>query len=406
MTKGRIAETGLFMSSPTAANAYIIAARRTALGRVGGLHRTRRIEDLTAPVIAAALADAHLTAADVDGVIIGNALAGGNPARLIALTAGLPETVPALTIDRESGSGLDAILAAVREVAAGEADVMLAGGAESISTAPWRIARPRTLYQTPHFISQDSAAVAGLDAEPRDAADALARRLKISRQAQDAFALKQYLRAEAAREARRFVSEIVPLRANADEARDQSADIASMDELEELTPFVPPKGTVTPGNSAHSYDGAAIVVVVSAQRWAALGKPPALCLVAAAAQGAGPASEAEAPIAAVRKLYGRLNGFDRASIGVVEMSETSAAQALALIGQLNIDESILNPDGGAIVRGHPAGAAGAVLVTRLFTQLARDGAGRKPKLRYGIAVQGTTDGLGIAALFSSTEGSN
>jgi acetyl-CoA C-acetyltransferase len=388
--------------TPTAtASAYIIAARRTALGRVGGLHKARRLEDLAAPVVAAALADAKVTPGEVDGVVIGNALAGGNPARLIALTAGLPETVPALTIDRQCGSGLDAILTAIREIAAGDADVMIAGGADSISTAPWRIARPRSLYQTPHFINFEAAAAVGMDTQPRDASDALARRLKISRQAQDAFALKQYLRAEAAREARRFVGEIVPLRANADEARDQIADIASMDDLEDLSPFQPPAGTVTPGNSAHPYDGAAIVVIVSERRWTALGKPAALRLVASAAQGSSPQAEAQAPIAAVAKLYKKLNGFDRSGIGAIEMSETSAAQALALVKELGFDENILNADGGAIVRGHPAGAAGAVLVTRLFTQLARDGAGRRPHVRYGVAVQGTSDGLGVAALFEA-----
>ena len=125
--------------------AYIIAARRSALGRVGGLHKGRRIEELCAPIVAAALHDAGINADRVDEVIVGNATQGGNPARLIALAAGLSDSVPAATIDRQCGSGLDAILAAIRAIAAGDAEVIVAGGAEAISTAPWRVAKPRTL---------------------------------------------------------------------------------------------------------------------------------------------------------------------------------------------------------------------------------------------------------------------
>ncbi len=140
------------------APAYIIAARRSALGRVGGLHRNRRIEDLAAPVVRAALADAGLGPEAVDEILIGNATQGGNPARLIALAAGLPETSAAATLDRQCGSGLDAIIAACRTIGGGEADVIVAGGAESLSTAPWRVAKPKSIYQTPHFIGIEPAA--------------------------------------------------------------------------------------------------------------------------------------------------------------------------------------------------------------------------------------------------------
>ena len=137
------------MSAPKEANAYIVAARRSALGRVGGLHRNRRVEDLAAPVIAAALADARIEPAEVDEVVIGNASQGGNPARLIALAAGLPLSAPALTIDRQCGSGLDAILHAVRAIDHGEAEIVVAGGVESLSTAPWRIAKPKSVFSFP-----------------------------------------------------------------------------------------------------------------------------------------------------------------------------------------------------------------------------------------------------------------
>ena len=381
-------------------SAYIVAARRTAIGRIGGLHRARRLEDLTAPVIAAALADAHLKTTDVDEIVIGNSSQGGNPARLIALTASLPETAPALTIDRECSSGLDAILLAVRTVASGDAEVIVAGGADSVSTAPWRIATPKNLYQTPHFIGMEPGADARPDIpQPLEASEALALRMGISRQAQDAFAMKSHLRAQTAREARRFVGEIVPIRANREEARDESAIGPSMEDIETETSFCPPHGTLTLANTSQPHDGAAIVVVVSEAVWNRLGKPPALRLVASAAQGVSPQLEADAPIAAMQKLYGRLNGFDHTAIRAVEMGESSAAQAIALMNAFGIDDGVVNSEGGAVVRGHPMGASGAVLVVRLFSRLVRrDGAERKG---YGAVTQGAIGGLGLAALFEA-----
>ncbi len=379
--------------------AYIIAARRTVLGRVGGLHKSRRVEDLAAPVVLAVLKDAGLKAERVDEVIVGNCTAGGNPARLIALASGLPETVPASTIDQQCGSGLEAILSAIRRVAAGDAGVIVAGGAESLSTAPWRIAKPKSLYQTPHFIGLEPAGASDIDEQRLyEASEDLARELGITRMQQDAFALKSHMRAGSAREARRFVGEILPLRAEREEARDQSAVEPDMADLERLTPFVPPDGTLTPGNTRAMHDGAAMVLVVSQNVWSDLGKPPALILVASAAQGIAPEQEAQAPIAAMQKLYGRLNGFDRSAIRRVEMSESSAAQAIAFCQALGIPEDMLNPDGGAIVRGHPLGAAGAVLVTRLFSALAREKADAKPQ--FGVAALGAIGGLGLAALFT------
>ena len=190
------------------------------------------------------------------------------------------------------------------------------------------------------------------------------------------------------------------IRANAEEARDQSAIGPSLEDIERQRPFLAPSGTLTPGNTSVLHDGAAIVVVVSERVWQELGRPRALRLVASAAQGVAPDAEADAPIAAMKKLYGRLNGFDRSAVGVVEMSETSAAQALALANALGIDPDALNPDGGALVRGHPLGASGAVLVVRLFSRLARNGAAGS-SASYGVVTQGTIGGLGLAALFEA-----
>jgi acetyl-CoA C-acetyltransferase len=385
--------------SPLAA-AYIVAARRSALGRIGGLHRVRRLEELTAPILLAALADAGLAPERVEEIILGNASAGGNPARLIGLASGLPETASASTIDRQCGSGLDAILSAIRIIAGGEADVIAAGGAESLSTAPWRLAKPKSLYQLPHFIPVASAGADGSDeSQAFEAAEALAKRLGISREAQDAYTLRSHLKAEAASEARRFVGEIVPLRPKVEEARDQVAGEADAEALGRMPPFVSSTGTLTRGNTSAMCDGAAIVAVVSERIWIELERPPALRLVASASQGVSPEEEAAAPIAAMEKLYGRLDGFDRAAIGIVEMSESSAAQAVALTKSLGLDDDVVNPDGGAVVRGHPFGAAGAVLVTRLFTRMGRQRSDGSP--RYGAIAQGAIGGLGLAALFEA-----
>jgi acetyl-CoA C-acetyltransferase len=388
------------MRNGTVSTAYIVAARRSALGRIGGLHRNRRIEDLAAPVVRAALDDCSVSPDRVDEVIIGNASAGGNPARLIALAAGLPEAAAASTVDRQCASGLDAILSAARLISLGEADVIIAGGAESLSTAPWRIAKPKSLYQIPHFIGIEPFASEKTPEMPHfEAAEDLARSLSITRQQQDAYAIKSYLKAQSAREGRRFVGEIVPFKANVEEARDQSAVDPDPADFEQLPPFQQPGGTLTSGNTSALHDGAAIVVMVSEAVWQELGRPHALRLVGGAAQGVPHDEEARAPIVAVQKLYGRLNGQKPQDIGAFEVSETSAAQAIALSTALGIDEARLNPDGGAIARGHPLGASGAVLVVRLFTRMVRNQDAGAP--RYGVAAQGAIGGMGIAALFEA-----
>lgn len=386
---------------PSAGRSYIIAARRTALGRIGGLHRTRRIDALTVPVVAAVLEDSGLAPSPVDEIILGNTMQGGNPARLIGLASGLPETVSALTVDRQCASGLDAIVAACRTIENGEASAIIAGGAESASTAPWRIAKPRSLYQLPQFMGSEPTADEGSeDPSLFEASEMMCQRLHISRYQQDEWALRSHLKASAAHEMRRFVGEIVPLRGNAEEARDQSAALdPSMDELAALPPFVPPEGTLTPGNTSAMHDGAAIVLVVSEAIWQQLGKPPALRFVAGVSQGVVHANEAGAPIEAMQKLYSRLKGFNTKDIGLVELNESSAAQAIAFSSALGIEEDLINPDGGAIVRGHAMAAAGAVLVVRLFTRMVRH---REPGgAGFGIAALGAIGGIGVAAMFEA-----
>lgn len=381
---------------------YIIAARRTAIGRIGGLHRLRRVEDLAAPVVEAALKDANVGVEEVDEIIVGNCTAGDNPARLIALASGLPVAAMATTIDQQCASGLEAILAAARRIAAGEAEIIVAGGVESLSTAPWRIAKPRSLFQTPHFIRPEPMGAPPMaEHVPHASLEVLAERLGITRAEQDGWALASHAKATEAREARRFVGEIVPLRTTTEEARDQSAVGPDADDLADLEPITGDVGTLTTGNISTLHDGAAFVVAVSEAEWERRGRPPALRPVFNAALGVEPGQEAQAPIAAIQKLYGRLNGLDRTAISAFELSEASAVQAIALCRQLGLDDAIVNPDGGAVVRGHPLGASGAVLVARLFSRLVRDEQ-RGRRARYGVAALGANGGLGLAALFERT----
>ncbi len=381
----------------TTTSAYIIAARRNALGRVGGLHRSRRLEDLAAPVMDAVLSDSGIGPDEVDEVVLGNTTAGANPARLLALAAGLPEHVPGLTIDRQCGSGLDAILSAIRMISAGEAQIVISGGAESLSTAPWRIAKPRNVYQLPHFIGMDPTAIeAPRSLEP---AEALASARNISRQAQDALVLTGHLRAQQRQHSGGFVGEIVPLRVSANEVRDQSAVAPDITDLENEIPYFEPDGTLTPANTSHPHDGSALTIIVSEDVWRAKGRPPALRLFQSAVAGVSPSEEAQAPIAAMQKLANQLNGFDHQSVSSYEISESCSAQLLALIEVLELDEAKVNAAGGAVVRGHPLGAAGAVLLVRLFTELVRNRDSKRGN--FGTVAQGTIGGLGLAAIFEA-----
>ena len=389
------------MTTATAlGSAFIVAARRTALGRPGGLHRSRRIESLAAPVVQAALQDAGLDPGEVEQIILGNTTAGGNPARIVGLAAGLGDVAAALTVDRQCASGLDAILLGMRTVALGEASVVVAGGAESISTAPWRVARPKSLFQTPRFLGPEPDGGELADT-PHSvaAAEDLAKRLGISRLRQDNYTLQSHLRAEQAIADRHFVGEIVPLRMSGEEARDETGNVSGIDELADLDPLLPPDGTLTSGNTSALQDGGAIVVIVSGEVHARLGAPPALRLVKSNIQGVGAGDEARAPVAALERLLRSNGGVPRERLGLVELSETSAAQALALRDAFDLGDGELSPDGGALARGHPLGAASAVSVVRLFTRMARSRNGRGPAL--GAVTQGATGGLGVAALFEA-----
>ena len=376
---------------------YIVAARRSAIGRLGGLHRNRRIEDLAAPIVTQVLEDANIAPAEVGALFVGNTTAGNNPAHVIALLAGIADRAPALTIDRHTASGLDAILLAAARIGSGEIEIAVAGGAEAQSTAPWRLAKPRTLYHVPRFIGLAQSEHGGPgEMAAIEAAEALAARLGIPRNRQDEYALANHIKAELAREARRMTKEIVPLRVKPEEARDELPDEPDIEDLEAF-PALLGEGSLTAGNTSLPADGAAFVVAVSAKTYQRLGRPPALVIRASASIGVAPALDIEAPIEAARALAARGGRLHLAQTTCMELGEASAVQAIATLSALGIADAAVNADGGQIARGQPGGAASAVLVVRLFSRLIRNEA--PVDGRQGIAVIGAAGGQGLAALF-------
>jgi acetyl-CoA C-acetyltransferase len=383
----------------TAGKAIVIAARRTAIGRVGGLHKSRRLDHLAAPLIQAVLSDAKVAPDVIGEVIIGNAAGGsGNPARLIALAAGLPETIPAFTIDRQCASGLDAIIAAARLIETGNAEAVIAGGAESPSTAPWRVEKPGNLYTSePRFFAQASFAPAQLD-DPGmiSAAENVARECAISRERQDAFALESHARAVRAQDAGLFAEEILPLGGTAAESRDEGPRRSFSPKLLARMPPLVPGGTVTAGNSCAINDGAAVTLLVSEALHKSLGAPPGLRLVSAASAGIAPRILGLASVPALQAACRRA-GVSPADLGAIELNEAFASQTLATMDALGLDPHTVNTDGGALALGHAYGASGATLIVRLYSRLIRN-----PTVlanRPAAAMIAAAGGLGVAAIF-------
>jgi acetyl-CoA C-acetyltransferase len=382
--------------------AIILAARRTAIGRAGGLHRARTLADLAAPLVRAVLADARVQPSDVGEVILGNAAgSGGNPARLIALAAGLPETVPAMTVDRQCASGLDAIVAAARLIETGGAEAVIAGGAESPSTAPWRVEKPANLYTgMPRFFRQAAFTPPSMD-DPGmiEAAENVAAEYGIGRERQDGWALESHRRAVTAQHAGAFAGEILPLGTAPAENADEGPRPSLSSKLLARMPPLLPNGTVTAGNSCAINDGAALTLLVSSALHERLGCPPGLRIIAAAASGVSPRLLGTAAIPALRAACARAR-IEPAALMAIELNEAFSAQVLATLDALAIPPSIVNAHGGALAFGHPYGASGAVLVTRLFSRLIRN---------HTVSAQGpaaamiaAAGGVGVALILQPT----
>ena len=367
--------------------AIILAARRTAVAPRGGAFRHLEAHELAAPVIREVLADAEIQPDEIDEVILGNALyGGGNPARLAALAAKLPESVSALTVDTQCCAGLDAILLAASRIMAGEVDAILAGGVESFSRSPLRFVRPNgdeppREYQRPPFTP-----FADRDPDMIEAAAALAAELGISREAQDAFAVESHRRAlDGAAE-----GEIVEFAKLKRDAFARALDPRACARLPVLAGDA--QHGVTAATVAVEADAAAVVLVVSESFAARLPATRRLTIIGGARRGGDPTRPGLAPIAAGQELLER-HGVSPAQLARAEIMEAFAVQAIACMRGLGLDPDIVNRGGGALSRGHPIGASGAVLAVRLFHELASAPAGAT-----GLAAIAAAGGLGSAML--------
>jgi acetyl-CoA acyltransferase len=387
--------------------AVIVSAARTAIGRAPhGALRTVRPDELAASAITAALRRAPaLDPSLIDDVIIGCAMPeaeqGLNVARIASLRAGIPVTASAVTINRFCASGLQAIAYAAERIIGGGADVIVAGGTESMSLVPMggnKVSPNPALVDT----YPDVYLSTGLVAENH------ARECGLSREEQDAFAFRSHSRAIAAIDAGRFRDEIVPVRVTlVDPSTDGSAPTTreflfdtdegprrdtSMEALAKLKPAFHAKGTVTAGNSSQMSDGGAAVVIMSLDKANALGLRPLARFVGYATAGVEPERFGVGPVPAIRKLLAR-TGLRLEDIDLVELNEAFAAQMLACLRELPIDPDRLNVNGGAVALGHPLGCTGGKLTTSLLYEMQRRGS------RYGMVSMCVGGGMGAAGIF-------
>jgi len=389
--------------------AVVVSAVRTPIGRYGGAFSGVRADDLAGIAIAAAVERAGVDKSAVDDVYFGCANQAGednrNVARMGALLGGLPDSVAGITLNRLCASGLSAVVSACHAVLAGDADVVVAGGVESMSRAPFVMAKPDTAFPRGNQTVWDTT-LGWRFPNPRleelfplesmgETGENVAERWGVSREDQDAFALRSQERWATANAAGRFEDELVPVGdVTVDEhPRPQT----TVEALAKLKPAFRQDGTVTAGNASGINDGAAALVVMSAEQARDLGLDTLGAFVGSAVAGVDPRVMGVGPIPAVRKLLER-SGVGVEDVDLVELNEAFASQSLAVVRELGLDPERVNVNGGAIALGHPLGMSGARLVVSLLHELRRrDG-------RYGLATLCVGVGQGVAALFERTPG--
>ncbi|GAA2892801.1 thiolase family protein [Streptosporangium fragile] len=387
---------------------YFASARRTPIGRLRGSLSAVRPDDLAATTLGGLVAGVKtLDPIRIDDVYWGAANQAGednrNVARMAVLLAGLPDSIPGVTVNRLCASGMEAVISAARAIAAGEADIVVAGGSESMSRAPFVLPRPDD--PLPHTLQTHDTRLGWRLTNPRmadlhgvlsmgETAEEVAKRYGIGRERQDAFALRSHQRAAAAQRNGSFAAELLPV-----ERRDGSAVTAdesiredtSAERLAALKPVFRADGTVTAGNASPMNDGAAALLLVSEQALGDLGLEPLGRYVAGAAAGVHPDVMGLGPVPATRRALSRA----RRAVGDIdtaEINEAFAAQAIACVQELDIDPDRVNTDGGAIALGHPLGCSGARILTTLLHRMNRTGA------RNGLATMCVGVGQGVAVL--------
>jgi len=384
--------------------AVILSAVRTPVGRYGGGLSGVRADDLAAIAVRAAVDRAGVPVEQIEDVWLGCANQAGednrNVARMALLLAGLPDSIGGVTVNRLCASGLAAIVGAAHAVIAGDGDLFVAGGVESMSRAPLVTAKPDTAFPRGDRVMYDTT-LGWRFPNPRleelfpletmgETGENVAERWSVSREDQDAFALRSQQRWAAAAEAGRFDDELVPV---GDVTRDEHPrSDTSAEKLASLKPAFRTGGSVTAGNSSGLNDGAAAVVIASEEKARELGIEPLGAFVGSAVAGVDPRLMGIGPVPAVRKLLER-TGVAIADLDLVELNEAFASQSLAVVRDLGLDEEKVNVNGGAIAIGHPLGMSGARLTVTLLHELRRRGG------RYGVATMCVGVGQGQAALF-------
>jgi acetyl-CoA C-acetyltransferase len=376
---------------------------RTAIGAFGGALKDMPAPDLGAAAIKAAVARSGVAPDDVETVVMGNVVQAGvkmNPARQASINAGLPVSTPALTVNRVCGSGAQAIVSATQEILLGNLSVAVAGGMENMDLAPYLLSRGRWGYRMGDGQLYDSVLRDGLNDAFSDQASGwhtedLVQKYQISREAQDRWALRSQERFSAAQAAGKFKSEIVaveapgrkgPTRVEKDEANRSDT---TLEGLARLKPAFRPGGTITAGNAPGVNTGASAVVVADADWAKAHGLVPAARLVSWGIGAVEPGMFGLGPIPAVKQALARA-GWDIGSVERIEINEAFAAIAIVVTRELGLPEEVVNVEGGAVAHGHPIGATGAVLTTRLIHSMRRDG------LTRGVVTLCIGGGQGIA----------
>ncbi|MBX9974730.1 thiolase family protein [Cytobacillus firmus] len=389
-------------------NAVIIDGVRTAIGRMGGTLKDIEVDFLSERVMRKVLERSQLDGSEVEEVVWGHAKQSSdvpNLARLAALRAGLPVEVPGYTVHRQCGSGLQAINNAAQQIQCGLSDIVLAGGGESMSTAPYYLRKARYGYGAGNAEIVDPNTESQPRAQPIEVygnltmgltAENLAEKYNISRQEQDEFALESQQKATAAIQQGKFKDEIIPYEVKLKKEKivfdtDEHPRLTSLEKLASLKPVFKQGGTVTAGNASGRNDGAAALVMMTEDEALRKGLRPRLRVAAQAAAGVSPEIMGIGPVPAVMKAL-KLAGLTLDDIDLIELNEAFAAQALAVVKELNIDRSKLNVNGGAIALGHPIGGTGAILTVKIMNELERRGG------RYGLITACIGGGQGIATI--------
>lgn len=393
----------------------IVDAVRTPIGRYNGSLRHIRPDDLGAVVIKALMErNPDVPASQIEEVVLGNANQAGednrNVARMSGLLAGLPVEVAGTTINRLCGSGLDAVNYAARAILAGEGDIFIAGGTESMTRAPLVMAKPQTefprgnmeMFDTTigwRFVNDKLKEMYGTDSMP-ETAENVAKRYGITREAQDEFAAESQLRAQKAMDAGRFENEMVPVVYTDKKGNKTVIDRdehprpgTTSEKLAKLKPLFK-DGTVTAGNASGVNDGASALLLMSREKAEELGVKPMARYIVSATAGLEPSIMGMGPVYAVQKALKRAE-LSVKDINLIELNEAFAAQSLGCIQELGLDQSLVNVNGGAIAFGHPLGASGARILTTLLYEM------KKRDSKYGLATMCVGVGQGIATIIEN-----